>query len=57
MQAIKKDLRATGTSSAAEAVALNGEDGIAMSDSNDEEDADETMSYNKYNVFGVDCSP
>ncbi len=62
LQAIK-DLHDTGTgtapSSATEAVALNGEDGIAISDSNDEEDsdADGLLQTSKYNLFGVVSSP
>ena len=60
LQAIK-DPHATGAApiSAIEAVALNGEDGIAISGSNDEEDsnADGLLQTNRYNLFGVDSSP
>ena len=59
LQAIE-DLHVTGMSSATDAFARSGEDGIAISDSNDEEDADglqfQTMSH-KYNLPRVGSSP
>ncbi len=60
----KKDLHVTGMSSAdsaTEAFDLSGEDGIAISDSSDEEDADgsqfQTMPHSKHSLLGVDSSP